>query len=802
MKRLLLLTLFLFPLFASAAVRAVPGSYTTIQAAIIASVNGDTVLVERGTYFENINYRGRNIVVMSRYGLTHDITDIIGTVINGSKPVNADSASVVLFINHEDSSAVLMGFTITGGKGTAWPDEHSAGTFIEGGGILAAFASPRILHNLIINNEAVTTRNGIISAGGGGIRVGDGNPTIANNVIMNNRGRYGAGVVANYTGVIIRNNIIVGNVGGGDYGGGGIWLNGPGPKPKFIENNTIIGNQSLSDGGGLLFYDNTATAAVRNNILWGNIAVSAPQVSLREGAVMDATFNDIQGGAVGNGNITVAPGFVDSLLLSVASPLVDAGDTSAAYRDAASGATAVFPSRGTSRNDIGAYGGPFASSLSVVQTAKVAFSRTAVNFGKVRPDSIVMVSIRLSDLGTLSVSVDSVRLRYNTPKNLTLSRSSVFSLGIATSDSIVVQWTPSSAQLLNDTLLIYHTDTSQLRPFKVPLSGKAFIIAKPAAGKLYAGSGTADSAKLYLLDTSTAAVSLLGKTGFSQIVSMRTDPKSGELFALVNSATPQLMRISATDAESFPLPQLALTNPKGMVFRPDGTLLIGTFTGSFYAANITTGAVASVGTNGLRISGLAFHPKNGSLWMSVRPPGAGKDNLYKVDPATFQATLIGTSGFGVPTKDITFDENGRLFGVMDTAGAQSYLFRIDTVNGKGTVLGGLSVKGIETIELRSSFVTSVNTGRTPPPEAFELAQNYPNPFNPETAIRYQLSANAQTTLIVYDIIGRAVATLVNGMQSAGSYSVRFDGNGLASGVYIAKLQSGSDVRIRKMLLIK
>ncbi len=88
------------------------------------------------------------------------------------------------------------------------------------------------------------------------------------------------------------------------------------------------------------------------------------------------------------------------------------------------------------------------------------------------------------------------------------------------------------------------------------------------------------------------------------------------------------------------------------------------------------------------------------------------------------------------------------------------------------------------------------------PRKYELYQNYPNPFNPTTTISYELSANSFITLKVYDILGREVATLVNGKENAGSYSVQFDGSKLASGVYFYRLTAGSFVSVKKLVVLK
>ena len=91
-------------------------------------------------------------------------------------------------------------------------------------------------------------------------------------------------------------------------------------------------------------------------------------------------------------------------------------------------------------------------------------------------------------------------------------------------------------------------------------------------------------------------------------------------------------------------------------------------------------------------------------------------------------------------------------------------------------------------------------------QTFSLEQNYPNPFNPTTKIQYSLESAAQVSLRVYNLIGQEVATLVNGREEAGSYTVPFNTNlgslSLSSGVYFYRLDAGSYVSIRKLVLMK
>lgn len=88
------------------------------------------------------------------------------------------------------------------------------------------------------------------------------------------------------------------------------------------------------------------------------------------------------------------------------------------------------------------------------------------------------------------------------------------------------------------------------------------------------------------------------------------------------------------------------------------------------------------------------------------------------------------------------------------------------------------------------------------PARMALYQNYPNPFNPSTNIRYELPEAAEVRLSVYDLTGRLVATLVDGQQAAGTHEVRFDASHLSSGIYLYRLQSGSQTLSRTFTLLK
>jgi type IX secretion system substrate protein len=349
-------------LITKATLITVPTDFSTIQQAINASADGDTVVVLQGAYFENINLDGKKILLTSLFYISSDTAYISSTIINGSQPVHPDTGSCVLMNSGEDSTTILQGFTITGGTGTKWLDEHGAGTYREGGGILIQYSSPVIRYNAIIHNSA-TNITGVYGAGGGGLRIGDSNPKILNNIIAYNQGVYGPGIVLNYTGCIMKNNLICFNSGGQAYNGGGaVWANSNPASltPKIIENNTIYSNHATVGSGGILSW--ATSVIVRNNILWNNTSPNNSQVYPIGGGTATVTYSDIQGGYAGNGNSNADPLFADttSFYLAPLSPCIDAGDSSAFYNDIENTSLpgfALLPSLGTIRNDMGAYGG-------------------------------------------------------------------------------------------------------------------------------------------------------------------------------------------------------------------------------------------------------------------------------------------------------------------------------------------------------------------------------------------------------------------------------------------------------------
>ncbi len=254
----------------------VPSQEPTIQAGIDAALESDTVLIAPGTYTgdgnRDIDFHGKGVVLKSENGPQFTIIDSEGTY--------SDPHRGFYFHSGEDSTAVVDGFTIQGGRG---PLDDPDGNWVGGGIMCDSSSSPKIINNTISGNSD------------GGICCSDSDPTISNNTIS-----------GNYHGPLLGEP------------GGGIYCDGSNPT---VTNNTIFGNSD----GGIDCYD--SSPIITNTIFRAN---TSTEVNVDETSSPVITYCDIQDGWEGEGNIDSNPLFLDpdngNYNICSQSPCIDAGD--------------------------------------------------------------------------------------------------------------------------------------------------------------------------------------------------------------------------------------------------------------------------------------------------------------------------------------------------------------------------------------------------------------------------------------------------------------------------------------------
>jgi hypothetical protein len=289
--------------------------YNTIQGGIDAASDGDRLVVAPGTYYENIDFSGKNITLTSTSPMDRRVVD--ATIIDGSR----GAAPVVRFLLGENRDSVLQGFTITGGTGYGGV----------GGGILVGpvavgagrdlYRSPTIQYNVITGNQ--TTQ-------GAGIAVTfRSSPLIQYNLIAGNTASYGGGImthgdwVGQYPYPIIADNLIVSNT--ANYGSAFMSNAGRG----MLASNTIAEN----NGGPQIYGWAAATTMVNNIIAFGaagGILDPWSYLSLSHNCLFNGQF-DYSGRSPGPTDVLMDPLLMDAASgdfhLRPDSPCIDAGDT-------------------------------------------------------------------------------------------------------------------------------------------------------------------------------------------------------------------------------------------------------------------------------------------------------------------------------------------------------------------------------------------------------------------------------------------------------------------------------------------
>ena len=277
--------------------------------------------------------------------------------------------------------------------------------------------------------------------------------------------------------------------------------------------------------------------------------------------------------------------------------------------------------------------------------------------------------------------------------------------------------------------------------------------------------------------------------------------------------------LSIDDSISWAEAGLSEKNVNALIVTPDGVNLFAGTQGSIFRST-DNGTSWSEVNSGLPDVGTVYH-------FAIIPDGLGGLNLFAGTwGGVFLSTNNGTSWTkagltGTPTNALVVSDTN-LF-----AGSWSGGVYLSSDNGSRwtDVSTGLTDNNVHSLIIKDSYLyagTDNGVWRRPLAEMitavessyelplnFNLEQNYPNPFNPTTTIKYSIPSvistegrNLKVTLKVFDVLGKEVATLVNEEKQVGTYELTWNAANLPSGVYFFRLQAGSYVQTRKMILLK
>lgn len=311
--------------------------------------------------------------------------------------------------------------------------------------------------------------------------------------------------------------------------------------------------------------------------------------------------------------------------------------------------------------------------------------------------------------------------------------------------------------------------------------------------------------------TSTVVVRTInGGINWTTLTNIPTDITSARDVYFLNLNTGWIVGTKSTAENRYPS-ILRTTNGGFNWLNSDLNGYIRTFLSYIVFLNAQTGYAA--GSRDTTIAGTLPYPRmfkstnGGAGWVYQDLPWNVSPNIQFINGIYFADA---NTGWAVGNRgSISYTSNGgtnwgyQPSGTSTTVNLEDVYFN----SGLGWVVGNPGV----VIKTTNGGVTFIQPISNETPDKFSLEQNYPNPFNPNTKIIFQVARTPLTPLsqrgdnvrlVVYDVLGREVATLVNEQLKPGTYEVDFDGSNLGSGIYYYKLVAGDFVETKKMVLIK
>jgi hypothetical protein len=832
----------------------VPASFSTIQSAIDASVNGDIVRVNVGTYVENINFNGKDITVESVGGPEL-------TIIDGNQ-----NGSTVQIMSGESENAVLDGFTITNGSGT--PGETSD---MLGGGILIHYASSPILKNLIVSGNSAVIGEEPDGAGGGIAVSVQSNPVLENIIIANNNSVWGGGLsIAHNSSPSVKNLNIYGNTvsqaGAGVYigqyadpyfedvyihdnigeAGGGLFLHDH--ATPTLNKITVEANRGANGGGGMLT-NHASNPKIVNSIFYGNMPDQFYLMYLDVDNLPDTVsiaYSDVQGGVAGmhpgigrinwiTGNLQTDPRFTNGDHLGPSSSCIDAGIAQYAYEGETWIDMSVNEYRGVAP-DMGSWESP-----GPPQTLRVPSNYPTIQLG---------IEVAL-DGDTVLVAAGTY------VENINFLGKNIAVLSEGGPEVTIID----GGNMMTTVMIVSQETTAILDGFTIT-NGQGWV--NPDGYSVGGGINVRQNSTPTLRNLIVEGNTAVGDTamGGGIMCAYDADALIEDVFIrgneadfgggiLVYQSSPTLRRVKISDnfarttggglalwTSNALVEQVAVYKnvadqmAGGVWIHMDGNPTLDRVT---IADNRTTLRWWHLGAGMALSDGADVVLKNSIVWNNTsRGEFAGQTDTTNIEfyhlltnnSLTILYSDIQGSEAGITTNDrgtVTWgtgnlDADPRfVYNSCDSLESDSCsLHTIHEDNYNLYVDSPCIGAGENGIDMGAGREGSMMVANDPlsalVPQQFELNQNYPNPFNPSTTINFELPGAGWVRLVVYDVTGREVATLIEDQRLGGKHSMQWfandrQGNLLGTGIYLYEMNfidaQGKQFReVRKFTLLK
>jgi len=599
-------------------------------------------------------------------------------------------------------------------------------------------------------------------------------------------------------------------------------------------NNTITNNSTEGTLGGSGISAISSTVKIFNSIVWGNLPSANPQI---DGAAF-VNYSNVEGGFSGTGNLDTDPMFADQInyyLNSPNSPCIDAGNPDSVYNDPEDPLNpgfALFPSLGTVRNDMGAYGGndsmnksdellgplfrAFVERVNSVpnnqkQAIIDSFMNAAPSFPFIEEEQIVYY-IYQGTTNSVNVPGDANEWNQNAFPMTKLDgtifwyREAVFESDARLDYKFVLNGTnwildplnphqvsggfgPNSELAMPDYI---QPPEIQYYP-NIPhgtihtFSFTSTVLANTRTIKVYTPPGYDSHPNYYYpvmvfhdgLEYTTLGSApniidyLISESRINPIIAVFVPPVNRDDEYAFNQT--QLF-------EHFIVNELMphIDSTYRTYNEPEYRGMAGLSFGGLITTQICYNNPESFGLSAPYSP--SYWAKNRQVFNSVLN-GATEEIDWYLDWGTYEPGIMMNARLfkdGLTNKgyDLVWNEwhEGHSWG--------SWRAHLDNA-------------------LEYFFPKTVNVeGEDELPTSFSLAQNYPNPFNPSTTIEYSLPEAENVKLMVYNLLGEQVDVLVNDYQQAGKYRINFDSGPLTSGIYFYTITAGSFSVTKKMMLVK